>query len=130
MELTRYCQNCKKEVEIDQIETVNNSETITLNCGHKHISHVIQEKLKLRVFISHKLKNPKGGLIEKYKEKISGETKKDTIEIIKIDRGKKLYIHEVKEKMKGGNWKVVHSEKIPFSQQHLKDIKKKKPTFM
>jgi len=121
-----YCNGCKKEVDVTEIEIQGNSKTVKMACGHKHVSIVFSETVKVKSFMGYKHKNPESKLLEKYKDKISGATKRDARDRIIIDRENEVKIHHIEELQDDGSWKIVYNEETPFSEQRTKSEKKEK----
>jgi hypothetical protein len=109
------CPICNSACDVIEITSdyKDNAQTITrlFSCGHRSTSAEIGEYVSLSASIQTKHKSANGKLLEKYRTKISGKTKRPTRETFKIDRKLWKLIHLVEEQDNNLEWKQVHYHK-------------------
>jgi len=109
-ELKKFCKGCQKEVDIKEIIRDSQREILKFSCGHKHIKVTFTGVVKIEERISLKHKNEFGKLLERFKTKTSGKTKRPAKDSITIDRENRKIIHKVWEKNENEKWELVHMD--------------------
>jgi len=119
-EIKKFCNTCKEEKYIIEIEKYPGGESIRLSCGHKIVSSKHFETIKLFEISKWKHKRPgyKKPIAQgKQRTKISRKTKRPVRENYSVNRIKQKWIHKVWEQNQAGEWILVHDEEIPLNKK-------------
>jgi len=115
--LKKFCNACKEEKDIVEIEKYSQGEVIRLSCGHKIAWDIFTDIVTVTDEIMAKHFDPSHNLKSRYKTKTSGESKRPARDNIIIDRKRRKIIHKIWEQDNDGEWKLVHDEEKPLPEK-------------
>jgi hypothetical protein len=119
-EWRRFCNACKEEKDVEEVQVDEQGKVTRLSCGHEIIEdevidivHVIDQLDWKHLIPGYKKPVAEG----KTRERPSIKTKRPARVHITIDRLAQKKIHRVWEQMESGEWELVHKHEDPFERK-------------
>jgi hypothetical protein len=113
-ELTCFCPTCNRIRRIISLEKDSQGVAVKMSCGHSIFDDTFFAEVKCSAFYQDNHFNTLGKKHSRYREKISGHTKRPTRELMTWNWENRTYRHVVWEKDEHNNDVVVYDKSEPF----------------